>query len=160
MKTKAKVGLTVVAAVVYWVIVSWLMGCHRKKQPELPTVILIDRSQVNDAILQQDYLEYDKLYFDNKMPRNTVVVSLGPAYAYGKDNMGITERVDGVFFIQINPVFHPTQKQMDITLLHEMCHVVTWGSSDGPKTQRKRHGPEWQACMLDLAEDGAFDDLW
>ncbi len=40
---------------------------------------------------------------------------------------------------------------MVFTLYHESCHIVTYGFG---------HGPEWQKCMLNLAEEGAFADVW
>jgi hypothetical protein len=139
-KLKTKIGWTVVVAAVYWIVLNWLVGCHR---------VVVETPEVNDTVLKQDYLDYNYGYFGNRLPKDTIVM-LGPAYAYGRENLGLTVHWNE-YIIEINPKYHLTQKQADITLLHEMCHVANWG---------KYHSPEWQACMLDLAEQGAFSDLW
>jgi SprT-like family len=44
-----------------------------------------------------------------------------------------------------------------MVLFHEECHIRLWHRNLKIEDQ---HGPEFQACMLDLAQQGAFNAYW
>ena len=58
------------------------------------------------------------------------------------------------YVIRIDRASNPVWRQARLTELHEECHVYQW------ETEAGGHGPKFDACMLMLAEKGAFKDLW
>jgi len=114
--------------------------------------------------LKTDYLNYNTDYFYGALPANTSVI-WGDLSQY--DDMGrIDERGNGSMLITIDPRYHMTLKQADMSLLHEMCHEKTGlriNISVGLTQEEEGfdgHGPVFQNCMIDLAKKGAFKDLW
>lgn len=105
-----------------------------------------------NAQLQRWYEGVNEEYFANKLPKDTTIkwADLTPL----KD-MGTTmRRSDGGFAILLDPVQNPNKRTAALTAYHEMCHVAV------PVSSFEEHGAKFQACMLHLAEVGAFKDLW
>jgi len=109
------------------------------------------------SALQAFYQEYNQDYFGNALPQDTIITvgSLG-------DNMGMTVLDSrNRWHITIDKYSNPIEKQAEMTLAHEMCHVKLKGTqsltTDGVLDD---HGEAFQSCMLNLAKRGAFKDLW
>ncbi len=100
--------------------------------------------------LQVWFQSYDEDYFLGALPKNTIV-----SYGDLGGNMGITQRLEGVYHITIDIEFNKAARVSQMTVLHEMCHEAQWGN-DGLDV----HGPKFQTCMHRLAAAGAFDLLW
>jgi hypothetical protein len=94
------------------------------------------------------YDGYNEEYFLNQLPSARV--------EWGEmGNMGVTYEEAGGPLIVISEKYHPSFKEAQMTLLHEMCHVKLRNDH-----YFDIHGPPFQQCMHDLANQGAFDDLW
>lgn len=61
---------------------------------------------------------------------------------------------DGVWHIRLDRKYNPVGRQTILTMIHEDCHLVTWGQ------EFDDHGPKFEACMLRVAESGALHDVW
>lgn len=140
MKLRWKILLTIGAALTY----SYLLfGCPANRT-------------TSDS-LTYDYKEFNEDYFLGQLPRDTEVV-------YGNltqlNDMGYTWKDDaGRFHITVDKETNPVERQARMTLLHEACHVEV----ETHKLNRDpfdAHGIEFQNCMVNLAEHGAFRDLW
>ena len=96
------------------------------------------------------YAGFNEEYFLNRLPANTEVhwADLTPL-----SDMGYTTKHGDRYEILVDRELHPTGKQARGTLLHEMCHLRTWDKS-------LDDGLEFQRCMVDIAEHGAFEGIW
>jgi hypothetical protein len=94
--------------------------------------------------LETAYRYYNRKYFNNELPNPPeVIVRWGNIKILGYqegDEIVINRR-------------HRRQSIWRMTLLHEMCHLAT-------PSARTHHGKEFQAKMLALAQQGAFNKLW
>lgn len=103
--------------------------------------------------LYEIYSEYNSLYFGSKLPKE-VVIDHSEAV-----QMATTMKMpDGYFHIAFNDKYTAAEVVQNLVLLHEMCHVKTWGEqpTDGTFDQSRRHGPLWRSCMLELNVQGVF----
>lgn len=109
-----------------------------------------DKNYTNEQ-LQHWYEGVNEEYFANKLPKDTVVrwADLTPLKDMGATN----RRMDGVFVILIDPVQNPNKRVAALTAYHEICHIAA-------ASEFNSHGQKFQACMLHLAEVGAFENLW
>jgi hypothetical protein len=116
--------------------------------------------------IQQDYAYYNEAFFNNTLPKNTVVVwSNIPKEERNSSSgkisvfiMGNThEDADGTFTISVDTKSNITQVTTDITILHEMCHVKTLDFAQ--EHDQDVHGPAFKACVVELEMQGAFTDL-
>lgn len=115
------------------------------------------------------YRADNELYFNNELPNNIEVIESeipGAEIDFQKDggiDVGDTAHQPGTHWykIYISPTFNLTTTDERETVLHEACHVKMWEIAEKHELPYDGgHGPEWQACMLDLAKKGAFADLW
>jgi SprT-like family len=104
--------------------------------------------------LQEDYSRFNSAWFAGGLPVNVIVEYT--ATPYKLHVMGLTDVVDGHFVIYIDPKYHADSKAADMTLFHEICHIRVWDAA----VAGDEHGAPWKACMVQLAEKGAFDGLW
>lgn len=104
--------------------------------------------------LKQWYAGYNEAYFLGQLPANTVVSYGNP----GPGNMAVTFLAGTTFHIVISPALNPTDKEVKITLLHELVHVKL--DVMHIPTDFDGHGPAFTAEMRRLAAEGAMDDLW
>jgi hypothetical protein len=113
-------------------------------------------STPTEAKLLQAYKTMNERYFFN-LPVSKTGISL---LDLSKENeMGrITQRYDGTWLIEIDTKTNPTEKQAEMTLVHESCHQedTVQGKNEG----LDGHGEAFQTCMLNKAQDGIFKDLW
>lgn len=103
--------------------------------------------------LKEDYNTFNNGYFDGKLPDIPVTyISVENAdIGDTKCEWGLGGATSCRIFI--NAYYDRDRREADLTLFHEMCHIATAPSFDA-------HGPAWQKCMHNLANAGAFDDLW
>lgn len=106
---------------------------------------------ISEAKLNLWYQGINEEYFSSTLPKN-VEVKWGDLTLL-KD-MGVTNRhADGSYTIVLDPKQNPNRRIAEFTEYHEICHIATPPEVD-------QHGPKFQACMLRLAQEGAFKDLW
>lgn len=113
------------------------------------------------ALYQTD----NELYFDNKLPKDvTVVAEEAPDTApnhffYGETSHAVSTHW---YKMYVSPKHNTSVDLEEETVLHESCHIKVWEKYEnrGVVYGGGEHGPEWQACMLNLAEQGAFKDIW
>lgn len=103
------------------------------------------------------YNAYNDVYFNGNLPRN-IVVDWDPMLI-PQHNMGLTECPDDKVAsdgckITLSPDQQRWSRVWMMTLLHEECHVATWGK------EKDAHGKQFHQCMRRLANEGAFDELW
>ena len=94
------------------------------------------------------YDGYNEQYFLNQLPANAIV-----EYGDIGNDLGITFKDGGKFHIIISKYFNRAPNTAHETLLHEICHVHTWGK------EFDAHGPKFQACIDNLYQAGAFNGL-
>ena len=110
------------------------------------------QANVTQSRLQNDYALFNGAWFGGKLPDDTSVVY--DQVPDGRDVVGLTNWDGTRFVIYIVPRYNLAQSTADETVLHEMCHVFTWNR------EVIDHGPRFQQCMLDLADDGALAHIW
>lgn len=102
--------------------------------------------------LLHQYVEYNETYFDNKLPKDTII-----DWSETKDMASTVRMKDGKFHIAMNDHYVAAGRVANITLLHEMCHIRTWDEwPTSFEDQKMTHGPRWRACMISLDFVGAF----
>ena len=121
------------------------------------------KSNVNAQFLDGVYKSYNDTYFGGKLPKDTAVL-----YSPDPDdptNIGATQCSLDIqtekpthCTIYIAPYANVAQPVAIETLIHESCHIATWGAAmhDGEGS----HGKEWKACMMGVALSGGFDGVW
>jgi len=108
------------------------------------------RLPFNVGELQDLYKTYNRTYWDGKLPANATVVWTG----LNKERFGeTTTDGNGRFVIRLDVMKNRERNVAKTTILHEMCHVKTYGQD---KTD---HGPRWLAELHRIMLEGAFDDL-
>lgn len=124
--------------------------------PESKVVHRVNKSAtMTNEKLNQWYRGYNEEYFANELPKDTTV-KWGDLTL--QDDIGLSElRPDGTWVIVLDRANNPSPVQARLTLLHESCHVRTWVRN---MTEFETHGDKFQACMLQLAHQGAFKELW
>ncbi|MGH7744615.1 MAG: SprT-like domain-containing protein [Candidatus Dormibacteria bacterium] len=104
--------------------------------------------------LMGEYDAFNVMYFSAKLPRVDVQVS----NEKNSEWMGRTDECGSrCFLITISSPWNPSPREQSFTLLHEMCHVKMAVENIN---EFNMHGPKWQECMLELANKGAFNQLW
>lgn len=103
--------------------------------------------------LQDIYNSYNREYWDGKLPKATVVwTALDNKYGETQQD------ADGRFLVRLDVVKNREANVAKTTILHEMCHVKTWGEKchmTGVTGSCRRFYIELHRIML----EGAFDDL-
>jgi hypothetical protein len=105
------------------------------------------------------YAGYNHKYFNDELPPVLITHDLKD-----NDKISVTEYGKNYYHIAFNPKFNLSPVEEQENLLHEMCHVrvdvETEGQLQDAADWDNSHGPKWQACMHELANKGAFEDLW
>lgn len=104
--------------------------------------------------LQRWVKHYNKKYFDGKLPEVQVGFNDEIPDDHGTQ---ITVSLDyppghKIHQIHISPETHCSNRQLKLTLLHELVHLKLVPYS--------QHGKRFEAEMLVLASKGAFKDIW
>ena len=115
-----------------------------------------------DGILYGEFVEYNKDYFDNKLPYTTFEYTDIIEKDGSHESMADVVRGTSEYHVRVDKRFNPILKTADISLLHEMCHIKLDANGELPLTvsNDESHGPKFQQCMVDLAVRGAMHDLW
>jgi SprT-like family len=141
MRLRTKILLTILLAIAYFWTTQHV--AREKTDGDCTT------SSIPQAKLLQWYAEANKDYFDNTLPKDTEIVWESLRY---KKAMADTACNEQGCIIRMDPYVNIAPATAQETLLHEMCHVKTWGTDLG-------HGPEFQNCMTMLFRKGALDGL-
>jgi len=99
--------------------------------------------------MQDIFDTYNREYWDGKLPKTVIVWTGLPKQRYGETE----KQTDGSFIIRLDVIKNKEQNVAKTTLLHEMCHVKTYGKD---KTD---HGDRWHAELHRIMLEGAFDDI-
>ena len=97
--------------------------------------------------LQDIFKFYNRTYWDGRLP-TVLVVWTGLENRYGETDM----LPDGRYVIRLDATKNREGNVARTTILHEMCHVRTWGED-------AQHGPRWRAELHRIMLEGAFDDI-
>ena len=97
--------------------------------------------------LRRAYEEYNRKYFENKLPEVDEVV-----LRWSKRELSICGYNKGDEIV-INRKDRKRDSIWKMTLLHEMCHLAT-------EHEQALHGKLWKKEMRRLARIGAFDKIW
>ncbi len=145
MKTRWKILIAIFAALVC----SWLV------QVAHPTVIPSLTAAMNTKELRAKYAEFNTHFFDNALPSaKDIELDYGE---YNPRYMAQTHLLPGhTFHIAMNESYAISERNADLTLLHEMCHVRVWNQDIDDNGVITPHGQHWRSCMLDLDRKGAF----
>jgi predicted SprT family Zn-dependent metalloprotease len=139
MKTRTKVAITVVLALLYWAVsqLSFDSGRHA-------SVVGMTAAQ-----LRTQYDNDNDRFFNNKLPKD-VMIDYGET---GSEYMATTAAVGDTFRISFNPSYAKSERVDEYLLLHEACHIATWKYGVS-------HGPEWRICMLQIDAQGGFREIF
>lgn len=133
-ENKWRILLTIILAVL-WSLIWDLPHFHSERAKA---------AVVSREYLERSYALYNAEYFGSKLPADAVI----DQDQTDPDFMAATTKpFDGKFHIGFNSFYVSSERTGDLTLLHEMCHVKTWGD---------QHGSKWRACMINLDLHGAF----
>jgi SprT-like family len=106
---------------------------------------------------QQFYEAANETYFNNKLPHAVVEFKVNLTDEQGHPLMGLTHESNvAAPRIFLSTRYQDNARIWEGTELHEICHVEV----DAHNPEFEEHGPHFQACMLGLAENHAFDDIW
>lgn len=105
-----------------------------------------------DKRLKRLYLKYNRLYWDNLLPLDTLI-----GYDEGTTNcaeVNVLEHEEGkkVFVVHLNPKEIHSLTDRCMHLLHECCHIRLYPVL--------HHGKVFQEEMIRIAVRGAFKGLW
>lgn len=141
MKTRWKILIAVGAGL----LASYLFGTPL--DPHAPTV---DK-------LKAAFTDFNSGYFSSALPESNVDIILTDLSKY--DEMGrFSVEDNGRYLIAIDKKYHPLEKEAELTLAHEMCHLNNY--VEGVDEGFDSHGRMFQRCMLRIANHGGFNDLW
>jgi hypothetical protein len=148
MSTRTKVLLTIALAV----LCSWLFGCGQEHL--VPVRATANANGVVDAAYMQSLYEvYNVGYFGKKLPQVLVIDMLETNPKWMASTMKMS---DGSFIIHFNETSVVAARTGQLTMLHEMCHVKTWGEDVTLDGEPIDHGRYWRSCMIQLDMQGAF----
>jgi hypothetical protein len=142
---------------IFWILwVGFLvlaMYFGHKEEMRKPVHKVTNISVPSNAQLQGWYREVNRAYFKNELPERTTVVWADLVGIY-QDMGQATPHPDGTWLITIDRATNVTEGEAKLTEAHEICHVATHGQ------EFDAHGPKFETCMVQLANQGAFKGLW
>jgi hypothetical protein len=109
----------------------------------------------NSPALHRLYQDYNVEYFAARLPDAIVNITTDKNPGWAALTTPPSSKQDR-YQITISTSWLPAPRSQFEALLHEMCHV----SVEQHGGEFEEHGPKWQACMLRLAEKGAFRFAW
>lgn len=143
MKTSHKILITIILAVLAVLLFGFSWPHRTDHRP-------------TEGHLKADYLEYNEKYFYGGLPTSTEIkiVDLG-----AWDHMAeVNQDGAGKWHIRIDAYDHPTEKQADMSVIHEMCHIED--EINKRNEGLDSHSGPFQACMVRVADLGGFTILW
>jgi hypothetical protein len=123
---------------------------------KVPAVVLYPDG---DAPLVQKYAEYNRRWFDDKLPAKSVAIEWGDltgTYYTNYEGEGFHARISIIRKVE------GYDNRVCMEILHEMVHLKLAISDKDlfGKDSSTAHGAEFQQEMLSLATRGAFADCW
>lgn len=110
------------------------------------------------------YNEINSIYYNNELPKDTIVTAgEDPKPREGVLIFGDTYHTIGThrYRITISAKNNRVSAEELFTVYHETCHVKVWENKEKVnEVYDGGHNTDWQNCMLDLAQRGAFATLW
>lgn len=144
---------------IFWILwvalIGFFMFLDYKEYSRKPVHRVNNPAPLSDAQLQRWYDGTNEEYFANELPKN-VEVKWGDLTEKGDMGYSVI-RADESWLITIDRKTNPTNGQAELTEMHEICHVYLYSKGDA---EFNSHGDKFQACMLRLANQGAFKGLW
>jgi hypothetical protein len=136
------------------VLLVCLLACGGQLPTPAPQKPTTDPLPFTPGELQDIYKSYNSQYWDGKLAKATVVWTVLKVGRFGE-----TEKEDdGRFLIRLDSTKNREANVAKTTILHEMCHVRTWGEDCHiPGTPNKCR--RWLAELHRIMLEGAFDDL-
>ena len=148
MKLRTKLGLTILAAIGYFAVTNY-SGCNAAYEQKDSKITEITVSQLSDA-----YRRFNEDLFYGGLP--TKNIKIVPTYL--PTAMGELSGEDGQWVIRIDKESNPIQRQAEMTLIHEMCHLSD--KINGENEGFDGHSYAWETCMENIAARGQFKDIW
>jgi hypothetical protein len=142
MRLRTKILLTILLAFAYF----WTTQHVAREKTDGPIT-----GGVSQVQLLKWYLEANKDYFDDQLPKGSQIEIVWANLRYAKA-MGDTICNEQGCRIRLDPYVNVAPATTQETLYHEMCHVAT-------RDIDLFHGPEFQNCMTMLFKKGALDGL-
>lgn len=142
------VGITIALAMLWFAAQCWLSESDEPdSEPQEVTIV-----ETNEFLLHKWYAEFNAEYFKNRLPKDIDI-----DMDLHNSDMGETRMPGGKrFSLSFNAHYVAAQRVGAETLMHEMCHIKTWGEIDQPTGN---HGPRWRACMLEIDQQGFNREL-
>lgn len=141
--------ITVALAVAYW----YLFGCGGT----LPSdAFEDDNGDATQGKLADAYRTYNDKFFYGGLPEKNTRIEMVKMPGYiGRIHHF---RSNDTWLISIDTVSNQTERVAEFTLIHEQCHQYDQmnGWDEGPD----QHGEVFQNCMLRIANQGGFRELW
>jgi hypothetical protein len=138
-------------AILLGFLVSWLFGCSR--QPSIDS----GAGTTDLKYLQRDYAVFNEMFFASRLPSD---VQIDASNENPEKQADTHCRPDGSQCrMSFNLKYTLAQRNADVVMLHEMCHVATWSQitvQDFQTPDQAFHGPQWRSCMVGLEIEGAF----
>ena len=129
--------LIVILAALWALLWDFFPGVHLYGEPARA-------SGVNQKYLEKSYADFNAQYFKERLPKDVII----DYELHDSEFMALTQREgSGRFRITFNPYYLTAERNADLTMLHEQCHVKNWGDE---------HGNKWRSCMIQLDLAGAF----
>jgi len=151
MKLRWKILITIALGI----LASYLFGCGTT-QSEIVEHHASTHGPVQEALILA-YSSFNESYFFDALPERKTTIILGDLSTLN-DMALIEHRSDDTWLITIDPEMHATEKQAEMSLLHEMCHQEDKiaGADEGLDS----HSNAFEGCMLSIAKQGGFKGLW
>lgn len=128
---------------------------HNDKNAD--SISVPQENQIRKQLIS-DYAAFNDVWFGGELPADTSV-----SYFPVKNSTEIGEEEEQLipvgkpkFAIFVNAYYDRDAREADFTLMHEMAHV--WVALHGGAFES--HGEKWQNEMRQLADEGAFNNLW
>ena len=129
----------------------WMLGCGSNEKRAATSILV---PEVTTAYLKNLYAIDNERYFQNSLPKDPDIDMTEKLY------MASTVCEDGSCVLKFNPRYTSAFRIADFTMLHEQCHIKTWGMEIDPITKKEVvHGKVWRSCMLQLDAAGAFREI-
>lgn len=150
MKTRWKILIVIILAA----LVSYLFGCEKHIQNTFH-----EKADYRPSVgrLVEFYRVSNEQYFMGGLPGSKTEIKFSDLSVLG-DMATIDRYSNDTWLIRIDPAMHPTQKQAEMSLFHEMCHQEDKiaGADEGLDS----HSNAFEVCMLSIAKQGGFKGLW
>jgi hypothetical protein len=144
MKLRTKILITILLAV-GWFLLTNYGGCNTQA----------DEYTVTNGHLNNAFREFNEEYFYGGLPSTTVrLADLSDLHSIAD----IRQMEDERWIIRIDRRSNPTINSADMSLLHEMCHEQD--KISGQNEGLDGHSDAFEACMVSLAQRGAFKGKW